>query len=94
MKPLYGAAIPSAKKEEAFEWLRNNNHADIIKNVVSCSFGRGEDKKAAELLSDMSKKGLVPEQKEGVHSATLRGWVRERVENGDSFPIWIYLVLL
>ncbi len=90
VKPLYGAAIPATKKEEAFEWLRDNNHSDIIKNVVSCSFGRGEDKKAAELLSDISRKGLVPEQKEGVHSSTLRGWVRERVENGDSFPMDLF----
>ena len=32
VKPVYGASIPADKKEEAFNWLRENGLGDLIKN--------------------------------------------------------------
>ena len=90
IKPLYGASIPKQRTEEAHEWLRNNGYDDIIKNVVACSFGRGEDQQAASFKEAASRMGLAPEQNESVHSSTLRAWVRERVENGDEFPMDLF----
>ena len=46
VKPIYGASIPIAKREEAFNWLRQNGLGDLIKNEVIVSFGRNEDDKA------------------------------------------------
>ena len=43
VKPVYGASIPKAKEEEAFNWLRNNGLGDVIKNMITVSFGRNED---------------------------------------------------
>ena len=34
VKPIYGASITVDKKEEAFNWLRNNGLGDLIKNEV------------------------------------------------------------
>ena len=48
VKPVYGASIPIAKREEAFKWLRDNDLGDLIKNEVTVAFGRGEDNKAAD----------------------------------------------
>jgi len=90
VKPLYGASIPKPRTEEAHEWLRENGYDDIIKNVVACSFGRGEDHQAANFKEVASKMGLTPEQNESVHSSTLRAWVRERIENGDEFPMDLF----
>lgn len=90
VKPLYGASIPAARKEEAFDWLRENGFDDIIKNDVICSFGRGEDDKAVEFARAARERGLSPEQKQGVHAQTLKAWVRERVESGDSFPMDLF----
>ena len=42
-KMIVHASIPSDRKEEAFAWLRENGLDDIIKNDVTCSFGKGED---------------------------------------------------
>ena len=47
VKPVYGASITSAKKEEAYTWLRENGLGDLIKNEITVSFGRNEDNKAA-----------------------------------------------
>lgn len=90
VKPLYGASIPVSRREEAHEWLRDNGYDDIIKNVVSCSFGRGEDEQAVAFKETAAKLGLHPEQNESVHSSTLRAWVRERVENGEEFPMDLF----
>ena len=39
IKKIYGASIPIAKREAAFNWLRENDLGDIIKNEVTVSFG-------------------------------------------------------
>jgi len=48
IKKIYGASIPIEKREAAFNWLRNNDLGDIIKNEITVSFGRNEDNKAAD----------------------------------------------
>ncbi len=50
-------------------------------------FGRGEDDKASAFRAFCETEGYVPDQKTGIHPQTLRAFVRERVENGDSFPM-------
>jgi len=90
IKPLYGASIPVDKKEEAFDWLRENGYDDLIKNNVICTFGRGEDEKAQDFARDALARGLAPQQKQDVHAQTLKAWVRERVESGDSFPMTLF----
>lgn len=90
VKPLYGASIPATRREEAHDWLRDNGYDDIIKNIVSCSFGRGEDNAAAHFKEVAHKLGLEPDQNESVHSSTLRAWVKERIEGGDEFPMDLF----
>ena len=58
VSPYYYAKIPEDKKIEAFKWLRDNNHGDLIKNNVSVSFGKGEDSDAVKLKAELEKKGL------------------------------------
>jgi len=49
----YGASIKESKKDAAFAWFRNNGFGDLIKNQVSCSFGRDEDEKARGLINTL-----------------------------------------
>ena len=90
IKKTYGASIPVDKREEAFEWLRQNGHGDMVKNIVSVNFGMGEDQKAAEFLSKVSEQGLSPEQAESVHSSTLRAWIKDQTEKGEPFPMELF----
>tara|TARA_R100000657_G_C4660916_1_gene104700 strand:- start:710 stop:1258 length:549 start_codon:yes stop_codon:yes gene_type:complete len=73
-------------EQQAHQWLRENELGDIIKNVVSVQFGKGEDNKAVEMYSLASQQGYEPEQKESVHSSTLAAILRERVEAGLDMP--------
>lgn len=90
VKPTYGATILVKNRPAAYEWLRNNGHDDIIKNTVSCDFGRGEDDIASAFYALAQKEGHVPKQDTGIHPQTLKAFVRERVENGDEFPMDLF----
>jgi|TARA_R100001224_G_scaffold112953_2_gene96744 hypothetical protein len=86
IKPTYGASIKVEDRPQAYEWLRENGYDDIIKNTVTCAFGRGEDDNASAFAALAEKEGFIPSQKEEIHSSTLRAFIKERVENGDEFP--------
>ena len=86
VRPVYGASIPVAKREEAFKWLRENGLGDLIKNEVTVAFGRNEDDKATQYASLAQGQGYQPVQKFKVEPMTLKALVRERVESGQDMP--------
>ena len=86
VSPYYSAKIPEDKKADAFQWLRDNNFGDLVKNNLTVSFGKGEDSDAQKLKSELESKGLVVDQKEDVHWQTLRGFVREQIEKNKNIP--------
>ena len=94
VKPNYSASIPVAKREECFNWLRNNGLGDIIKNEISVSFGRNEDNKAADYANLAESHGYQPQQKLKVEPMTLKALVRERIEAGKEMPTEIFNVFV
>ena len=86
VSPYYYAKISEDRKAEAFQWLRENDHGDLIKNNVSVSFGKGEDSNAVNLKTELESKGLVVDQKQDVHWQTLRGFVKEQIEKNKTLP--------
>ena len=90
VKTNYSATITQAKKEEAFNWLRENGLGDIIKNEISGSFGRNEDNKAADYANLAKGQGLEPVQKLKGEPMTLKALVRERMEAGKEMPTELF----
>jgi hypothetical protein len=90
VKQTYGASILVDNRPAAYEWLRERGYDDIIKNTVACQFGRGEDDKASAFKAFAEKEGFLAEQKTEIHPQTLRAFVKERVENGDDFPMELF----
>ena len=86
VKPVYGASILVAKREEAFKWLRDNGLGDLIKNEVTVAFGRDEDNKASNYANLAKGQGYEPVQKLKVEPMTLKALVRERLEAGQEMP--------
>ena len=86
VKPVYGASIPVAKKEEAYTWLRENGLGDLIKNEITVAFGRNEDNKAMAYATLAQGQGYEPIQKLKVEPMTLKALVRERLESGQEMP--------
>jgi len=87
VKPFYSARIPASKSEEAFQWLRDNGHGDLIKNQVSLEFGMKQDNEAKSIIEELKSKGLPVQQKTTVHPSSLRGFVREQIQDlGKDVP--------
>ena len=86
VKPTYGGHISVAHRAAAHEWLRDNGFDDIIKNQVTCTFGRGEDDQAASFIEMAVSSGHAPIQKAAVHPSTLTAFVKEQIEAGKDIP--------
>lgn len=86
----YGASILVDNRPKAYDWLRDHGYDDIIKNTVMCQFGRGEDDRAKDFADFAAENGYAPEQKTEIHPQTLRAFVKERIENGDEFPMELF----
>lgn len=83
------ASIAGERQGEAFRWLNENGHGDLIKNELKCNFGKGEEQMAieAEALLRQHFQGLEPERKQSVHPQTLRAFVREQIQGGKQVPM-------
>ena len=86
IKQLVHASIPVKYREEAFQWLRDNGHGDIIKNQVSATFGKGEDTTASNFIDKIEELGYQPQQKVWVEPMTLKAFVREQIAEGNEIP--------
>ena len=96
VKKEFRCTLPKdeVKRQQAYEWLRNEKLGDIIKNNVFVTFGKGEDNKAEQLLNLAAENGFQPQQKSDVAWMTLTALFRERIESGldmpsDVFSTWI-----
>ena len=89
-KPIYAASIPKDRRDEAFQWLRDHEFGDLVKNNVTVTFGRGEDDTAKDFIGLCGEQGFVPSQIEKVEPMTLKAWLRERVEEGDPIPLDLF----
>jgi hypothetical protein len=90
VKPTYGASILVDNRPAAYKWLREHGYDDIIKNTIACAFGRGEDKKAEDFKKLAEENKYLVEQNEKIEPSTLRAFVKERVEQGDEFPMELF----
>lgn len=89
-KEKYYASIPAEKKREAFDWLQEHNYDSIIKNVVKCEFGKGENDSAKEAMRELVSLGLRPVNDQSVHPMTLKSFVKDLFERGEEFPLELF----
>ena len=80
------ANIAKADAPEAFAWLRESGHGDLVKRAIAVAFGRGDDALADELLElirgSNSLRPLKITDDERVHPQTLGAFVREQLALG------------
>jgi len=77
------ANIKEENRLAAYTWLRDHGHGDIIKNLVTMDFGRGQDALKDVAVEFAESNGFDYTLKEGIHSGTLNAWAREQLENGE-----------
>ena len=85
----YYANIPSpdsdkpellARRADCFDWLRQNNSGDLIKQQIVIEAGRGEEAKASRVKAGLDKAGIDYKNTESVHGSTLKAFVKEQLE--------------
>lgn len=85
------ASIKKDNEQAAFKWLRDHGFDDIIKNEVKIPFGKGQDEKAIQLAHLLEEHGFDSwSMKEGVHPQTLRGFIKEQLEQGHDVPLTLF----
>ena len=94
VRKSYSCTVKKDNLDSAYQWLRENGLADIIKNEVAVQFGKGEDNKAEQLLTLAEQEGYEPTQKQKVEPMTLKALFRERVEAGLDMPSQFFNVFI
>ena len=77
--------IKEENKEGAFNWVRSQGDGDIIKNIVSVDFKKGEDEVAQEFKQLAEDSGLVPNETSSIHPSTLRSYLNAKSRDGVDF---------
>jgi hypothetical protein len=93
-KPFFKGSITREKEAEAFKWLEENNHGELIKNIVSIRFGKGDNDQASKLINDLEQSGLAPDQKRKVEPMTLNAFIGEQINSGKELPIETFSVFM
>ena len=84
------ARIPDSRKQEAYAFLRSIGEESIIKNEVTVSFDRGQDNMAGDLVGELNNRGLEPNQKTHIHPMTLKGWCKDRIDQGKELDFDLF----
>ena len=83
------ASIPAQYKDQAFNWLEENEHGDLIKQEISLKFNREQNEAAQEVYNNLVEQGFQPTQSKSVHFQTLSAFVREQIAAAVPIPMEI-----
>ena len=78
-------SITEENKENAFAWVRSQGDGDIIQNLVSVDFKKGEDKISQKFKKLAEDSGLVPRESAKIHGSTLRSYLTTKLRDGVDF---------
>ncbi len=80
------------RQKQCLDWLRDNNHGDLIKSNVTVPFSKTEDKKCNEFVNELREKNIFYNRAVGVHHGQLNALLKERVEDGKEIPYDLFKV--
>lgn len=84
--PKINASIKEQDRPDAFRWMEEKGYDGIIKTKVGAEFGKGEIEDARKALDALQKAGYLASIDRSVHPATLKSFVKERLEAGEVLP--------
>jgi len=86
------AGITEEHRTAAFAWLEQTGNDGLIKNAVSCNFGKGQDAEARELQALLESNGYSYSANRSVHPQTLKAFVRRRLADGELIPADVFSI--
>ncbi len=78
---------------KALAFLKEQKAEDLLKCLLSAQFGKKEAKLAMQVYKQILKSGKATVQfEQGVHNATLKKWITERLNAGKKVPMAVFNV--
>ena len=91
--PFYQCSVSDSdptNKAKALKWLRTNEAGSLIKHEFKCALGVEAEKLVVSLRGFLNKKQIVFKDGQSVNAATLKSFMKERIEAGKPFPLDIF----
>lgn len=83
VSPYYSG---KADSDQAFDWLEENGHADIIKGEFTVMYRRSDKSKISSFNAMAAQLGFSVKDKLAVHPMTMKSFVKEQIEEGINIP--------
>jgi hypothetical protein len=83
----YNAHISDDHRQEAFQWLEQNGHGDLVKSVINIFFGMQEHEARLRVMKILSDAGIQFYTNESVHHMTLKAFVKREIQDGHMIPM-------
>jgi hypothetical protein len=84
-------AITEERRPAAHAWLINNGFGGLIKTDLTLSFGKDEREEADRVAAELTEiTEAAPVVQERVHPATLKSFIKERMEAGQVVPFDLF----
>lgn len=80
------ASIKEENRPSAFRWLEEHDYDGIIKIKVVSEFGKGDGEDARKAQKAVQDAGFAASLDKAIHPATLKSFVKERLEAGETLP--------
>lgn len=83
VSPYYSG---KAETNEAFDWLEDHGHDDIIKGEYTIMYRRNDKAKLSTFQTLANQMGFTVKDKLAVHHMTMSSFVKEQLEAGVNLP--------
>lgn len=84
---VYTAKIPDDKRQDALQWFEQQGHGDLVKSVVTITFGMQEHEERLRAMKLLSDNNIQFTAAESVHHMTLKAFVKKELVNGRVIPM-------
>ncbi|ABL96815.1 hypothetical protein BcepF1.084 [Burkholderia phage BcepF1] len=84
VKPDLKVSVTEANRPRVFAWMKSKGFGGLIKSKLSMDFGQGEGESLKEVMDGLKEMGYTPSVSEDVHHATMKAFVKEQLEKGNS----------
>lgn len=93
VKPFYQCSVSDTEpslKAQALAWLEAEGVGSLIKHEFKCNLSKEASALAKELEAFLESKEIDYKDGQSINAATLKSFMKERIENGKSFPLEIF----
>ena len=83
---ITSAGLPKEREGEAFLWLDEAGHGDLIKNEFKVALGMGDGRQADKLAALLAKNRVEYSRRVSVHPSSLLAFVKKQIAAGEPIP--------